>query len=116
MSTAAETKPVAATLCVQRHADRRQWVDSASGGRIAVENPAKRKPIGEVPRANAADVERAVAAASKAYGPWRKIVPRERGKALLRIAEAIQARTEDWREPSRWKPAMRCAPRRAARP
>ncbi|MFO1085028.1 MAG: aldehyde dehydrogenase family protein [Reyranellaceae bacterium] len=95
MSTAAETKPVAATLVSKGMLIDGKWVDSASGGRIAVENPAKRKPIGEVPRANAADVERAVAAASKAYGPWRKIVPRERGKALLRIAEAIEARTEE---------------------
>ena len=33
-----------------------QWVDSASGQRITVENPAKRAPVAEVPRGNAADV------------------------------------------------------------
>ena len=72
-----------------------QWVESASGARITVENPAKRKPIAEVPRGNAADVERAVAAATKAYAEWRKVPPRERGKALLKIAEALQARAEE---------------------
>ena len=72
-----------------------QWVESASGARITVENPAKRAPIGEVPRGNAADVARAVAAAAKAYADWRKVVPRERGKALLKIAEAVQVRTEE---------------------
>ena len=95
MSTAAETKPNTASLPSKGMLIDGKWVDSASGGRITVENPAKRKPIGEVPRANAADVDRAVAAASKAYAQWRRVVPRERGKALLKIAEALQARTED---------------------
>ncbi len=72
-----------------------QWVESASGARLTVENPAKKKPIAEVPRGNAADVDRAVAAAIKAYAEWRKVPPRERGKALLKIAEALQARAEE---------------------
>jgi betaine-aldehyde dehydrogenase len=72
-----------------------QWVDSASGQRITVENPAKRTPVAEVPRGNAADVERAVEAATKAYAEWRKVPPRERGKALLKIAEALQERSEE---------------------
>ena len=72
-----------------------QWVESASSARITVENPAKRKPVAEVPRGNAADVDRAVTAATKAYADWRKVPPRERGKALLKIAEALQARAEE---------------------
>jgi acyl-CoA reductase-like NAD-dependent aldehyde dehydrogenase len=72
-----------------------QWVDSASGARLTVENPAKKKPIAEVPRGNAVDVDRAVAAATKAYADWRTVPPRERGKALLKIAEALQARAEE---------------------
>jgi betaine-aldehyde dehydrogenase len=72
-----------------------QWVESASGARLTVENPAKKKPIAEVPRGNAADVDRAVAAATKAYGEWRNVPPRERGKALLKIAEALQTRAEE---------------------
>ena len=36
-----------------------------------------------------------MAAAAKAYADWRKVVPRERGKALLKIAEAVQVRTEE---------------------
>src|SRR6478735_2841108 len=72
-----------------------QWVGSASGARIAVENPAKRTSIAEVPRAAAADVEAAVAAGAKAFPAWKNVVPRERGKLLLRIAEAIEARVEE---------------------
>ena len=95
MSTATETKPPSSTLSSKGMLIGGQWVESASGARIAVENPAKRAPIAEVPRGNAADVERAVTAAAKAYAEWRKVVPRERGKALLRIAEALQARSEE---------------------
>src|SRR5580704_15589850 len=99
MSTATETKPqsstLASTLSSKGMLIGGQWVESASGARLAVENPARRAPIAEVPRANAADVERAVAAATRAYAEWRKVVPRERGKALLRIAEALQARSEE---------------------
>jgi acyl-CoA reductase-like NAD-dependent aldehyde dehydrogenase len=95
MSTATQTKPPSSTLSFKGMLIGGQWVDSASGGRIAVENPAKRSPIAEVPRGDAADVERAVAAATKAFAEWRKVVPRERGKVLLKIAEALQARAEE---------------------
>jgi len=72
-----------------------KWVGSVSGAHFAVENPAKRKPITDVPRAAEADVNAAVAAADKALPAWKKVVPRERGKLLLKIAEAIQARVEE---------------------
>ena len=72
-----------------------KWVGSASGAHFTVENPAKRKGITDVPRADAADVDAAVEAADKAFASWKKVVPRERGKLLLKIAEAIQARSEE---------------------
>src|SRR4051812_38543149 len=72
-----------------------KWVGSASGAHFTVENPAKRKAITDVPRADAADVDAAVEAADKAFASWKKVVPRERGKLLLKIAEAIQARGEE---------------------
>jgi len=72
-----------------------QWVEAVSGQRFSVENPAKRTLIADVPRAAAADVDRAVAAAQKAQPAWAKVVPRERGKLLLKIAEAFEARVEE---------------------
>ena len=72
-----------------------QWVEAASGQRFSVENPAKRAPIADVPRAAAADVDRAVAAAQKAQPAWARVVPRERGRLLLKIAEAFEARVEE---------------------
>jgi betaine-aldehyde dehydrogenase len=72
-----------------------KWTDSASGQHFAVENPANRRSVAEVPRAAAADVDAAVAAAGQAFPGWKNTVPRARGKLLLRIAEAIQARAEE---------------------
>jgi len=65
-----------------------QWVESASSARITVENPARKAAIAEVPRGNAADVERAVAAAAKAYVEWRKVPPRERGAGSRLFTES----------------------------
>ena len=71
------------------------WVDSLSGSVLTVENPAKRQPIAEVPRGNAADVERAVQAAAKAFVTWSKVAPRDRGRILLRIADAMEKRADE---------------------
>ena len=71
------------------------WVASGTGRTLSVENPAKRKPIAEVPRADADDVDRAVKAAAAAFPKWSKVAPRDRGRMLLRIADALEARTEE---------------------
>lgn len=72
-----------------------EWVDSANGETIAVENPGDRTVLGYVPRGDAQDVERAVQAAASAFKTWSKGTPRDRGKMLLKIAEDIEARTEE---------------------
>ena len=56
-----------------------KWVEAASGARLAVENPARKKPVAEVPRAAAADVELAVAACE---------IAQRFGGGFLREAEA----------------------------
>jgi betaine-aldehyde dehydrogenase len=71
------------------------WVGAMSGGTIVVENPAKRRPIAEIPRGDTADVNGAVEAASRAFPAWSKVAPRDRGRMLLRIAEAMEARVEE---------------------
>jgi acyl-CoA reductase-like NAD-dependent aldehyde dehydrogenase len=71
------------------------WADSVSGEVLPVENPARRQIIAEVPRGRAADVDRAVKAAAAAFPGWAKVPPRERGRMLLRIAEALEARAEE---------------------
>jgi betaine-aldehyde dehydrogenase len=71
------------------------WVDSLAGETLSVENPAKRQPIADIPRGRAADVDRAVQAAAKAFPAWSKVAPRDRGRLLLRIAEALEARWDE---------------------
>jgi acyl-CoA reductase-like NAD-dependent aldehyde dehydrogenase len=71
------------------------WVDSASGQTLDVENPGKRQKIAAIPRADAADVDRAVEAATQAFPGWSKTPPRDRGRLLLRIADALEARAEE---------------------
>src|SRR5260221_3984844 len=72
-----------------------KWVDSASGKVLEVEDPAHRRPIAEVPRGGAEDVERAVQAAADAFPAWSRTIPRERGRLLARIADALEAQGEE---------------------
>jgi len=78
---------------VQQLIDGR-WVDSASGETLAVESPANRKVIAQLPRGGAEDVDRAVSAARKAFTAWKSITPATRGKLLLRIADEIERQAE----------------------
>ena len=72
-----------------------KWEASADGRFIPVENPAKKGTvIAEVPRAGAADVDRAVRAAAKAFRDWKNVPPRERGRLLMKIADAMEADVE----------------------
>jgi acyl-CoA reductase-like NAD-dependent aldehyde dehydrogenase len=71
------------------------WVDSMSGRLLSVENPAKRRPIAEVPRGDTADVNGAVEAAARAFTAWSKVAPRDRGRMLLRIAEVLETRSAE---------------------
>ena len=71
------------------------WVEAAEGGVLTVENPANRQPIAEIPRGGAADVDRAVAAAKAAFPGWSRVVPRDRGRILVRIADMLEERAEE---------------------
>jgi len=71
------------------------WVGSASGRILTVENPAKRRPIAEIPRGDAADVNGAVEAAARAFPAWSKVAPRDRGRLLLRIADKMESQAKE---------------------
>jgi betaine-aldehyde dehydrogenase len=71
------------------------WVDAAGGGTIAIEAPGTRAAIASVPRGQAADIDRAVKAATAAFPAWSRVPPRERGRILQNIADAVEARVED---------------------
>ncbi|QHE84717.1 aldehyde dehydrogenase family protein [Hydrogenophaga sp. BPS33] len=72
-----------------------EWTTSADGETIPIENPATRSVFARVPRGRDADVDRAVAAAQVAFAQWKRVPTRERGRALLRIADALEARSEE---------------------
>lgn len=71
------------------------WVWSASGESLIVDNPGRRTVIAEVPRGGEVDVDQAVRAAGKAYATWKKVAPIERGRMLLRIADEIDRRKDE---------------------
>jgi acyl-CoA reductase-like NAD-dependent aldehyde dehydrogenase len=64
-----------------------QWLDSI--------NPANEEKIGEIPAGDAADVNKAVAAAEKAQPAWAALDIKERGKYLLKVAKRIRERGEE---------------------
>jgi aldehyde dehydrogenase (NAD+) len=67
-----------------------------SGNAFKSISPATEEVLAEVVEASSDDVDRAVAAARKAYDrTWSKLAPRERGKYLYRIARIIQERSRE---------------------
>ena len=72
-----------------------KWEDPASGEWFETVNPFDERPWARIPRCNAADVDRAVAAAAKAFGEggWADSLPAERGRLLLAAADCLEARS-----------------------
>jgi betaine-aldehyde dehydrogenase len=68
-----------------------EWTDASDGNTREIVSPATGDPIAEVPEATAADVDRAVVAAKKAYDEtWSDATPGERMRALLRMADIVE--------------------------
>jgi aldehyde dehydrogenase (NAD+) len=73
-----------------------KFVAPASGRYFPSINPANEKQLSEIARGGAADVDRAVKAARRAYEKvWGRMPGRERGKYLFRIARLVQERIRD---------------------
>lgn len=71
--------------------------ESMTGKWREVKNPAVREQvIARVPSAGVDDVERAVAAARRAFPGWRSVHFTERARALAKIADDIEVRAEDF--------------------
>ncbi|PZS26835.1 MAG: betaine-aldehyde dehydrogenase [Pseudonocardiales bacterium] len=67
-----------------------------TGGSFKTVNPATEEVLAEVAEAGQADVDRAVAAARKAYDKvWAPMPAAERGKYLFRIARMVQERSRE---------------------
>ena len=75
-----------------------EWTAGESEARMKATSPATGEQIGTVPEGTRADVERAIAAANKAWSGWANLSAFERGAAMIRIAEIIEERRDDLAE------------------
>jgi betaine-aldehyde dehydrogenase len=73
-----------------------EYVDAVDGSHMAVINPATGEQYATAPRSGAEDIDRAMDAAATAFESWKNTTPSERSLALYRIADAIEARAEEF--------------------
>jgi phenylacetaldehyde dehydrogenase len=73
-------------------------VDAVSGKSFPVYDPSTGQVMAHVAEADAADVDKAVKAARKAFdeGPWPRMSPSERGRILWKLADLIERQTEQF--------------------
>ncbi|HEY0118627.1 MAG TPA: gamma-aminobutyraldehyde dehydrogenase [Cellulomonas sp.] len=71
-------------------------VPAREGRTSAVVDPSTGVDYVRAPLSDEADVDAAYAAASRAFDSWRLTTPAERQRALLRLADAIEARAEEF--------------------
>lgn len=74
-----------------------QWVASASGKTFETINPSTGEVLAHVAEGEAADIDRAVVAARKAFesGPWPKMTPSQRGRLLWKLADLIEQHADE---------------------
>ncbi|HEX8148611.1 MAG TPA: betaine-aldehyde dehydrogenase [Pyrinomonadaceae bacterium] len=70
-----------------------QWVDAESGKTFTTPNPATGATLAEVAEGDKADIDKAVAAARRAFeGKWSKVSARDRGRMLYKLSQLIEAK------------------------
>jgi len=72
-----------------------EFVDALDGSTFVDTNPHDGSKLGDVAQAGEADVDRAVAAARRAFPGWSRMAAAERGRLLLKLADAIEAHAEE---------------------
>jgi aldehyde dehydrogenase (NAD+) len=73
-----------------------KWVDAASGKKFETHNPATGELLATVAEGDVEDINRAVAAARRAFeGPWSKVKPFERQALLLKLADLVEKNFEE---------------------
>ncbi len=75
-----------------------KWVASLSGKTLATDNPATGDVLSHVPAGDREDVDLAVKAARKAFEgrAWAGMTPSERGRLLWKLADLLEAHTEEF--------------------
>jgi len=82
-------------LRVTRNFVNGAWTDAADGRTAELISPVTGEATGTAPVSSAGDVDVALSAAATAFETWRDTTPGERQLALLRIADAIEARADE---------------------
>jgi betaine-aldehyde dehydrogenase len=72
-----------------------EFVDPADGHTEPILNPATAEVIAHAPLSGAADVDRAVSAARRAFEGWGTSTPGERAAAMLKLADAIEEHADE---------------------
>lgn len=77
-----------------------QWVESADGKVFPTHDPATGEVLTQVPEGGREDIDRAVAAARRAFetGPWKRITPSERGKLIWKLADLLETHLNEFAE------------------
>ncbi|MEN9714390.1 MAG: hypothetical protein RLZZ164_1054 [Actinomycetota bacterium] len=73
-----------------------EYVEAKSGKTADLIDPANAQVYASAPVSGAADIDAAYSAADKAFEEWGQTTPQERQLALFRIADAIEARAEEF--------------------
>jgi betaine-aldehyde dehydrogenase len=66
-----------------------------SGKYVELVNPATGEPFAEMPVSGEADIDAAVQVAAQAFASWKRTTPSERSRALLKIADLMEAHAEE---------------------
>jgi betaine-aldehyde dehydrogenase len=72
-----------------------RFVDAESGETLATLNPHDNSTIAEVALGGKADIDKAVIAAERAFPAWSRTAAADRGRILLKLADLIEANTEE---------------------
>jgi aldehyde dehydrogenase (NAD+) len=72
-----------------------EFVDAEERGTIPTLNPHDNSKLADVAEARAADIDKAVAAAERAFPIWRDTPAADRGRLLLKLADVIEARAPE---------------------
>ncbi|MDE2361254.1 MAG: NAD-dependent succinate-semialdehyde dehydrogenase [Hyphomicrobiales bacterium] len=72
-----------------------EWSSGTSGRADDILNPATGQPIGKVPHASRADLDRALDAAQKGFEVWKKISPFDRYKTMRKVADLMRQRAPE---------------------
>jgi betaine-aldehyde dehydrogenase len=73
-----------------------QWTDLSYDRRADIVDPSTGEVFATAPVSTDAEVDAAVSSAAEAFPDWRDSTPAERSLALLRIADAIEARADEF--------------------